>query len=420
MISRGLDRRVDLPGLVFQLFFVVYCACLLGANAVLFSTADASEGSVSGGVFALSWLALSAVVILYLLFTLSQNTGTLLCSSLIAVYIIVSCFWSINPTTTFVYGMLLVANIFMAHLSATRLGSRRLVSLIGHTLLGVSMVGLCLYFAGFGPAVYLDVHDRSNLLGSAPFRGLFAHKITAGLYASVGLGWSVCMLSGLKRVLASVVFLLVVILSGSSTGLVLSVVAISVSIFVLSATSARISRLGVTLIAFVVGFSALLLVVPNWNIGLEALGRDATLTGRTDLWRLGLIASVERPVSGWGFNAYLGSEHSLQLRSTVSAFANYDIPHFHQSWIQTAVDFGVPVVLLFLYGVGRLFGRAYTFAVTHDRGVGSTVFVALAVMVVASLVMFLFISYNHFVTFFIFLFVFRFWSVQPKQLHHGG
>lgn len=409
------SKRIDLGELFSRSFFAIYCACLFGANAVLLIPhGEASEGSGSL-LFAVSWMVLSAVGVLLALFTLNQNRATLVFTLSVGLFLAISASWSVVPFTTLVYGALLFVNILVAHVMATRFGLRALVAMIGRTLLWVCLIGLLLYFVGFEPTFYIDVHERGNLLGKQPFRGLFAHKITAGMYASIGIAWSICTLDGLKRVSAVAVFVLVIVLSGSSTGIVLALVALLVSVFAVSASRARVSRTSIVLLVISLAGLISLLVVPNWTAGLSALGRDPSLTGRTDLWRLGLTAISERPFFGWGFSAYVESPQAVQLRSQVAAFANYEFPHFHQSWIQTAVDFGVGASLLLAFIVFRVVARSYQYAVEVDARSGSMAFASLIVIVVASLVMFVVVTYNHFITFFVFLLLFRFWGESGRR-----
>jgi O-antigen ligase len=41
---------------------------------------------------------------------------------------------------------------------------------------------------------------------------------------------------------------------------------------------------------------------------VESFMPDATFTGRTDLWQLGLQAVGQRPITGYGFGAFWGTE----------------------------------------------------------------------------------------------------------------
>jgi hypothetical protein len=47
---------------------------------------------------------------------------------------------------------------------------------------------------------------------------------------------------------------------------------------------------------------ALLATDPGWV--LDLLGKDQTLTGRTDLWPLVIDSIAERPMLDWGYRAF--------------------------------------------------------------------------------------------------------------------
>ena len=111
-----------------------------------------------------------------------------------------------------------------------------------------------------------------------------------------------------------------------------------------------------------------------------------TLTGRTDLWLFGIDTFAKRPVYGWGFNAYFDSPESLWLRVRVPAFQNYEVPHFHQSYIQTAVDLGLPAVLRVVGLLGYVLLRSYRLAIQTKSFAAGMIFAATLVMVVASMV----------------------------------
>lgn len=76
-------------------------------------------------------------------------------------------------------------------------------------------------------------------------------------------------------------------------------------------------HLGVVLVALALLFGAFQLVQTVGNVsflsaGIEASGRDATLTGRTDLWNDLLRIAAERPLLGVGYGAFwIGNPHNL-------------------------------------------------------------------------------------------------------------
>lgn len=85
-----------------------------------------------------------------------------------------------------------------------------------------------------------------------------------------------------------------------------------------------------------------------------SVGKDATLTGRTELWSTGLAAISERPVLGWGFDDH----------ATVKADPLYDVPfnHYHNGFLDTMVAGGMVLVALLLYEMIRFLGMHFHMA----------------------------------------------------------
>jgi exopolysaccharide production protein ExoQ len=139
-----------------------------------------------------------------------------------------------------------------------------------------------------------------------------------------------------------------------------------------------------------------------WVPLLEMIGRDPTLTGRTVLWEWGVRAILERPVTGWGFTGYFHSPQGAIPSLYVPEFQNYEIAHFHNSYIQTAVDLGLPGLLGLILVLGYTTGAAYLYARSTDTRTGVGLLMVMVIFLIASPTEFLFINYNHFGSFALF------------------
>ena len=111
--------------------------------------------------------------------------------------------------------------------------------------------------------------------------------------------------------------------------------------------------------------AAIMLVAPVE--ALQALGRDATLTGRTDIWGV-LIEEIRTvPWTGYGYRAFWVADNGPVF--WVRQATNWDVPTAHNGWIEIALAIGVPGVVLtalvylqaFLRGVGRIFRGPETY-----------------------------------------------------------
>lgn len=407
MSRRSLEVLDPNPGSRSRaVFYYVYLACLFGANAVALMPARNFGQSGSNTLFTASWIGLGGFSILFLLGTIRRSPRTLIFSLVVGLYVVGSTMWSVAPSSSLIYGSLLAINILTAHLMAADLGVDKAMRMVGQTILALCIGGIVAYAAGFAQVYYFDIHGRPNILGGQPFRGFFVHKITAGLYASLGAVWAVFMLRGWRRLASLAVFALTVALTSSATGIALLLIAVGFSTVTYAALKRGMSRFAFFTTLTVAMGAAVALLTVNWTGLLGALGRDVTLTGRTDLWLFGIDTFAKRPVYGWGFNAYFDSPESLWLRVRVPAFQNYEVPHFHQSYIQTAVDLGLPAVLLVVGLLGYVLLRSYRLAIQTKSFAAGMIFAATLVMVVASMVMHVFLTYNHFVTFALFFFAY--------------
>jgi O-antigen ligase len=78
---------------------------------------------------------------------------------------------------------------------------------------------------------------------------------------------------------------------------------------------------------------------------LEALGKDATLTGRTDIWTAVLRQVAERPVLGHGFGAFWADKGGPVgwVRSEV----DWNAPTAHNGWLEILLGLGWTGAILF-------------------------------------------------------------------------
>ncbi len=79
---------------------------------------------------------------------------------------------------------------------------------------------------------------------------------------------------------------------------------------------------------------------------LEALGKDPSLTGRTDIWDSLLRQVAERPMTGFGYGAFWGRVGESPPADWVRLETNWDVPSAHNGWIDLLVQLGWPGVLL--------------------------------------------------------------------------
>ncbi|WP_161634800.1 O-antigen ligase [Nesterenkonia sp. AN1] len=358
-------------------------------------------------VFVISWLLLNVAAALVVVSS-SYFSRVILAWTLFSVsFIFLSGFWSVSVESSSLYGLQLICNIVVAYIMASELGLSKTLLVFGRTIVFLSLAGIVAYFVGFNNVYIIDPHARENLVldGAIRLRGFFSHNVAGGLFALVGAVISICKFSGRQRWFGVVVCALFIACAGSATGILLSLLALLV-MAVLVVVAPRVPVLGclglVTAVVLPVGVVAMF----SGDRILDLLGRDATLTGRTLIWDWGMDSIGERPIWGWGFQAYFPGGEGAGLLASASRFEGYNLSHFHQSYIQTSIDLGIfgTLFLIIILVVSFLNGyRLQSLGAASDGLVVSTV---VAVYAFAGMGMFIFISYNHFATFSLFAILF--------------
>lgn len=384
-------------------FYHVYIACTLGLSTVLLIPRSQAGATAGGGaLFQASWILLLGATFLAFLTLQKAFIPNFLAASLICAYVMASTIWSVNPSSTLIYGLLLSGNIFVAYMITTEYNLEEILRTISRVILWMTILGLAAYAARLSFSYYFDHQSRANLLGIQPLRGLFPHKITGGLYAVMGAILAMNFYRGPSRVASIAIYALFVTLTGSASALLLGVAALLVSAIANGAIRQKIPTSVFALLFFLATCVTSALVYINQSAVLQLLGRDSTLTGRTYLWQYGLDAWNARPILGWGFNGYFTSEISKYIQN-IGVFRNYDVPHFHQSYIQTLVDLGLVgfsvVVGMLVYSMYY----SYKWAVSENPRAGAATFSMVTIIAIGGLAIYVFIDYNHFATFFLFI-----------------
>jgi exopolysaccharide production protein ExoQ len=274
-------------------------------------------------------------------------------------------YWSIDFATTGRRVIALaISGVFALYLGAVFRGPH-LPRLLMHAALLMAIGSLIMVFAF--PEIGVHQYDNAGL-----WRGLWYEKNQMGAVMVIGATASAaCLASPDPRRLAPAMALVL------SSGLVL-------------ATQSKTSLLclGVGL-ALVGGFWALrrggaaFSVVAVW-IGvvlagtgfwvwethsvavLEALGKDPSLTGRTDIWDSLMRKVADRPWTGYGYGAFWGRVGESVPADWVRKETGWTVPSAHNGWIDLLVQLGWPGAI----AVGALIAATTVITVLRSMGQG--------------------------------------------------
>jgi len=180
--------------------------------------------------------------------------------------------------------------------------------------------------------------------------GLWTHKNMLGGYMALGVG--VCaaaaVLSPERRRLWSVAALgafALVLFSTSKTALLGTGIELAIMAACAIMRRGPLPTLfvgaGVACIA-VIGLSVALLAP---DVFVSVIGRDLTLTGRTDIWSAAARAVAARPWLGYGYYAFWLDEHgpAYWVRQAVG----WNVPSAHSGWLELALGLGRIGVIAF-------------------------------------------------------------------------
>jgi exopolysaccharide production protein ExoQ len=261
---------------------------------------------------------------------------------------LISTVWSDVPGLTLRRSLALVAPTALGVVLAQRFTTAELLRILGWSL-GVAAVLSALVSLAM-PNIGVSTLDE---YGSA-WQGVFTNKNSLGramAFAATVLVL-VAMQSSRHRWLpwsAAGFTLALVVLSRSASSLVivfgmLALIPLFRSLRLRTAAVAAV-WFGAVLLAVIV----LTIALANEDVVFGALGRDATLTGRTTLWAVVLASIGEHPWLGHGYNAFWqGWNGSSAL---VLSEVGWDTPHAHNGFLDLALDLGLLGMALLVIGI---------------------------------------------------------------------
>jgi O-antigen ligase len=217
----------------------------------------------------------------------------------------------------------------------------------GVTLLFGTVVGASLLLAVALPGAAHTLYGDEMLV-----RGLFPHKNQFGWYAAIGLLWTWTLRRevGQRVVWAVVPVLLAGLLVADS--ITAQVIAVAAAGYVIAVRlSQRLFRDGAraALAMMTATLLAGLVVVALGPTLLGALGRDPTLTGRTQVWRHYLGYVQERSLTGYGTGIFSTiTDMNVDIGGTVPGYEREGLHSPHNVYIGIAGETGLLGVLAFL------------------------------------------------------------------------
>jgi O-antigen ligase len=275
---------------------------------------------------------------------------------------LLSTLWSVNPSLSFRRASALACTTALGLYLGVRFNQRQLLHLIAIALavavLSSAVVAIC----------FPSVGIMQDLYGGA-WRGIFPHKNSlseAAVLSLITFGTIFVAERNRRKICLLVMALIVpeILLSKSAAGLVhTAIVADIVLLFWMLRSFSRS-----LLVPFGYWFMGLTVALGCWlathgTRALALIGRDPTLTGRTDLWAFAADSVRQRPWLGYGYDAFWLGPGGDAIRAAVG----WDAPHSHNGFLDLSLDIGLLGTLLLLVTFFLAFRRALQYALrTRD------------------------------------------------------
>jgi exopolysaccharide production protein ExoQ len=276
-----------------------------------------------------------------LLFWRASRRGSILAGGTLAfaltAFLLFSALWSIDPQTTIRRGVLYVFFVIGVIGVASNLDGDEFMDLLGVT---------CLLAAA--ASIVLLVISPSNAMPVSELRGIFANKNTLGPVMAAGALASLhgIRIGGRRRlpnIFKLIVFIVMAFASKSATSLLMIFAFCTADRVV--ALFRRAPILGMLSIIFLV--STAVIVALSWDSLLETIGKDPTLTGRTDLWTYLIPYVSERPMLGWGFFAFWSPVNPAA--DEISSLMKFTITEAHNGLLEMLLEVGIVGTIFFVF-----------------------------------------------------------------------
>ncbi len=368
-------------------------ALLLLTDVRMDMTAVAQEVRAVNPLKQLIFAGIYGVVFLILAFRMKRVARVVWSDSLtwmLVGFAGISLFWSVEPEVTLRRLVALLGTTMFGVYLASRFTFRDQVSLVAIALIVAAVASVA--FAAMMPQLGFQ-HDASGDL----LRGIYMNKNALGRMMALSVVVMFLLLQGrwlrLLPWLGMILSLGLLVLTRSKTSLV-GMLAV-MSLVPLYRTLRRDWTIAMTLclLSLIPLAVAAVWAMDNQQIVMRWLGKDTTLTGRTDIWSAAVVMIRERPWLGYGF---AGFWRGLDGASAyVCNFVGWEPPHGHNGFLDIWLDLGVAGLALFAVSYIVAFARALGRLRGTDRLEGLWPVVFLTFLILFNLTESTFLRINH-------------------------
>jgi O-antigen ligase len=274
----------------------------------------------------------------------SMRIGSALMLAL-AIFLLSSTIWSGNPQGTIRQGVIYLAVVIGTIGVASTLDVDEYMRLISSLCSLAALLSLLLMvvspshvFTEAGD--YRGIFSQKNVLGEAMSMGALAtlHELRAG-------GPHKWRNRGILVLVTIACFL-----SRSATSLSTIIVLCTVDMVTILMRRGGIKRLlGIAISCMTALALIIVSIFPDWM--LAAMGKDPTLTGRTEIWSYVISDIYQKPLLGWGYNAFWSGDNPAAVE--IDDVVQWTVPQAHNGLLEIFLSVGLVGGVLFLSLLAR-------------------------------------------------------------------
>lgn len=255
---------------------------------------------------------------------------------MLTVMIPVSLLWSAKPEETISGSIGMIGTILFGIYLASRFSLSKQLTLFCWAF-GI-MIGLSWVFI-----VALPKYGIMAAVHSGSLRGVFTHKNVLGKAMVLGTAFYVLQTRHLwnknRWTWLGVAGTVSLILGSTSGGALLNTLMVVSVLFLFQIFQLRPKYLILSSIVLAIALATLGVWYSDLSIMvLEALGKDATLTGRGDIWPYALVKIFERPWLGYGFNGFWHGENGESV--FMIRALRWNLPNSHNGYLDFILQLG--------------------------------------------------------------------------------
>lgn len=279
--------------------------------------------------------------------------------------LLLSVAWSFSPSDTLRRSVNYVVLVVGAMGMARSLTTLQIMQITVASCAGAAVASLALYPTAMGYLINTET-------GAFDFRGIFSYKNMLGEAMVAGvLAALYCFQAEPRRRLryAALValFVLLILLCKSGTSLLISVMYVTLLTVMTCYAKGGVARTA-SLGMMAAAGAALVVVAIAPDLLFELMGKDATLTGRTELWPYVIDQILAAPLTGWGFNAFWLPSNPAAMG--ISDAVAWYVPEAHNGLLELLLELGLFGTALFVAIMVREFMQALHCMKSGDVGLG--------------------------------------------------